>query len=162
MSQGQLARDSGRLQQQQAASGTSQSQSQSSTRGQSQAAAGQSGAGQAQQGAGLQPGEAGSGGLGAQAGDQGGLGAGSGATEPLGAPNDLLGSVGERVEVPTKLGAGPGQRPPDGSEDQVGANPGVGARSVAEATHAQQTGQIAPEQNLVPGEQRPVVRGYFR
>ena len=40
--------------------------------------------------------------------------------------------------------------------------PGVGVRSVAEATYAQQTGQVAPEQNLVPGEQRPVVRGYFR
>ena len=31
-----------------------------------------------------------------------------------------------------------------------------------ELAQAQQTGQVAPEQNLVPGEQRPVVRGYFR
>ena len=39
---------------------------------------------------------------------------------------------------------------------------GQGACSVSELAQAQQTGQVAPEQNLVPGEQRPVVRGYFR
>ena len=56
-----------------------------------------------------------------------------------------------------------GVRPPDGTEDQTGTNPSVGSRSVSElAQAAQQTGQVAPEPNLVPGEQRPVVRGYFR
>jgi hypothetical protein len=64
--------------------------------------------------------------------------------------------------VPTRLGSGPGVRPSDGTEDQVGADPSVGGRTVAELARAQQTGQVAPEQNLVPGEQRPVVRGYFR
>jgi hypothetical protein len=161
LSQGQLARDSGRLQQQQQQPSTTGS-SQSQSRAQSQAAAAQAGAGQAQQAAGQQATDAASGGAGSDAGEQGGPGAGSGVTDPLGDANGSLGNVGERVEVPTKLGAGPGQRPPDGTEDEVGANPGMGARSVAEATRAQQTGQVAPEQNLVPGEQRPVVRGYFR
>ena len=162
MPQSQLARDNGRLQQQQQqqqSSGAAQSQSAASRQNQAGA---QAGAGQSQQEGGQQAGDQAANGNGAQAGEQGGPGTGTGATEPTGGPNDLLGSVGERVEVPTKLGAGPGQQPPDGTEDQVGADPGVGVRSVAEATYAQQTGQVAPEQNLVPGEQRPVVRGYFR
>jgi hypothetical protein len=159
MPQSQLARDSGRLQQQQQSSGAAQSQSAASRQNQAGA---QAGAGQSQQEGGQQAGDQGVNGSGEQAGEQGGPGSGTGATEPVGGPNDTLGSVGERVEVPTKLGTGPGQQPPDGTEDQVGADPGVGVRSVAEATHAQQTGQVAPEQNLVPGEQRPVVRGYFR
>jgi hypothetical protein len=60
------------------------------------------------------------------------------------------------------LGNGSGVRPPTGNEDQAGANPGISQRSVSEQVQAQQTGQVAPEQNLVPGDQRPVVRGYFR
>lgn len=80
----------------------------------------------------------------------------------MGEPNPRLETSGQRVEVPTKLGQGLAVRPPDGSEDQTGAQPNSGARSVSEATQQQQTGQVAPEQNLVPGEQRVVVRGYFR
>jgi hypothetical protein len=64
--------------------------------------------------------------------------------------------------VPLMLGNGAGVRPPDGSEDQTGNDPTAGARSVSEQVQAQQTGQVAPEQNLVPSEQRTVVRGYFQ
>jgi hypothetical protein len=64
--------------------------------------------------------------------------------------------------VPTKLGTGPGVRPLDGTEDQAGASPNAPPRGVSELVQSQQTGQVAPEQNLVPGEQRPVVQGYFR
>ncbi len=73
-----------------------------------------------------------------------------------------LDTSGQRVDVPTKLGTGPGVRPLDGTEDQLGTDPSAPARSVSELVQSQQTGQVAPEQNLVPGEQRPVVRGYFR
>ena len=99
---------------------------------------------------------------GANAGEQGGVGAGSGSTDGVGDPSGRLSTSGQLVEVPTKLGPGPGERPADGSEDQTGANPGISGRSVVEAAQTQQTGQVTPEQNLVPSEQRPVVRGYFR
>ena len=135
----QLARDAGRLQQQAAAS----------------------------QGSGVQPqtpaaksqGQAGAG----DTGQQSGPGVGDG-TNPdvLGDQPSRLATAGQRVEVPTKLGAGSGVRPPDGSEDQTGTDPRAPAGSVSELVQSQQTGQVAPEQNLVPGEQRPVVRGYFR
>ena len=85
-------------------------------------------------------------------------------TDPdvLGGQPSRLDTAGQRVEVPTKLGPGPGVRPPDGTEDQTGTDPTLPARRVSELVQSQQTGQIAPEQNLVPGEQRPIVRGYFR
>jgi hypothetical protein len=82
--------------------------------------------------------------------------------EALGNQSNRLEAAGQSVQVPTKLGAGPGVRPTDGTEDQAGNDPTTGARNVSELVQAQQTGQVAPEQNLVPGEQRPVVRGYFR
>jgi hypothetical protein len=154
---GQLARDAGRLQQQ---------QQQASAGGQ---ASGTTGQAPASSGIQAQPGEAGANGAqggqsptGAGAGERGGPGAGTGTTEGVGDPSGRLATSGQMVEVPAKLGSGPGQRPADGTEDQVGTNPGVAARTVAEAAQTQQTGQVAPEQNLVPGEQRPVVRGYFR
>jgi len=135
----QLARDAGRLQQQTAASQGSGAQQQSpGARSQGLAGAGDTG-------------------------QQSGPGVGDG-TRPdaLGDQPSRLATTGQRVEVPTKLGAGPGVRPPDGSEDQTGTDPRAPAGSVSELVQSQQTGQVAPEQNLVPGEQRPVVRGYFR
>ena len=150
----QLARDAGRLQQQQANSGGQQG------------AAGQAPAAssiQAQPGAGMMNGaQGGQAQTGTEAGEQGGVGAGTGTTDGVGDPAGRLSTAGQLVEVPTKLGSGPGQRPPDGTEDQVGTNPGMASRSVSEAAQTQQTGQVTPEQNLVPGDQRPVVRGYFR
>jgi hypothetical protein len=96
-------------------------------------------------------------------GQSGGPGVGTG-TDPdlFGNQPSRLDTAGQTVQVPTRLGNGPGVRPPDGTEDQTGADHSVGARSVSELASAQQTGQVAPEQNLVPGEQRPVVRGYFK
>jgi hypothetical protein len=100
---------------------------------------------------------------GGDTGQQGGAGSGTGTSpDPGSAQPSRLDTAGQRVEVPQKLSAGPGVRPPDGTEDQLSASPSVGGRSVSELAQAQQTGQVAPEQNLVPGEQRPVVRGYFR
>ena len=78
------------------------------------------------------------------------------------AQTSRLDAAGQTVQVPTKLGTGPGVRPTDGTEDQIGNDPNNAPRNVSELVQAQQTGQVAPEQNLVPGEQRPVVRGYFR
>jgi hypothetical protein len=73
-----------------------------------------------------------------------------------------LDTAGQTVQVPMKLSNGPGVRPPDGTEEQTGADLSARTSSVSELARAQQTGQVTPEQNLVPGEQRPVVRGYFR
>jgi hypothetical protein len=73
-----------------------------------------------------------------------------------------LDSAGQNVAVPARLSAGPGVRAPDGTEDQLASDPGAGASSVSELVQAQRTGQVAAEQNLVPGEQRSLVRGYFR
>jgi len=153
----QLARDAGRLQQQQ--------QQQQQGGGQPTSGPGQAPSAssiQAQQGTGMNGAQGGQSPTGTEAGEQGGVGAGNGTAEGVGDPTGRLSTSGQLVEVPTKLGAGPGERPLDGTEDQVGTNPDAGARSVAEATQTQQTGQVSPEQNLVPGEQRPVVRGYFR
>ena len=152
----QLARDMGKLQQQQAAA--------------SQGAGGRSqapGSGmQSSSPSGAQSGQAPGAAAGAQGGgaegQQGGPGAGTGADPNVSGDPSRLDTAGQRVQVPTRLGVGPGVRPPDGSEDQVTADPSLGGRTVAELARAQQTGQVAPEQNLVPGEQRPVVRGYFR
>jgi hypothetical protein len=129
----QLARDVGRLQQQ---SGTA-----AATGGQARAdGAGADGTGQLA-----------------------GPGVGTG-TNPdvLGEPSAPLDSAGPRVEVPLKLGPGPGVRPADGTEDPTGIDPNAATRGVSEQVQVQQTGHIAAEQNLVPGGQRPVVRGYFR
>ncbi|MDQ6673052.1 MAG: hypothetical protein M3069_20315 [Chloroflexota bacterium] len=154
----QLARDAGLVQQQAASQGQqpagqstgNASPGQSSTNDGAPTAAQQPGANAEQQGAGTP-------------GQQGGPGVGNG-TNPdvLGDQPSRLDSAGQTVAVPPKLGSGPGVRPPTGAEDQTGTDPTSGARSVSELVQAQQTGQVAPEQNLVPGEQRPVVRGYFR
>jgi hypothetical protein len=153
----QLARDVGRLQQQ---ASTQQQQAQSPS-GQGQpnspvdAATAPASAGQA---------PAADGGANAQGtqGQQGGPGIGTGAGgDPIGDRTNRLDSVGQSVEVPQKLGPGPGVRPTDGTEDQLGNDPSANNRAVSELVQAQQTGQVTPEQNLVPHEQRPVVRGYF-
>jgi hypothetical protein len=151
----QLARDVGRLQQAAAAGQQGQgAQGQAAGNGQPQSAASATAAqaagpdGQGTQGA---------------AGQQGGPGMGTGTDgEALGNQSSRLDTAGQSVQVPTMLGAGPGARPTDGTEDQTGNDPTAGTRTVSELVQAQQTGQVAPEQNLVPGEQRPVVRGYFR
>ncbi len=173
----QLARDVGRLQQQaatsaaaNAASATGAAPSRTAPTGAAPSRAAPTGAAPsraAPTGA-AQSGAAQSGAAGGQAGagstDQpGGPGVGTGTNpDALGDTASRLDSAGQRVEVPTKLGTGPGVRPPDGSEDQTGTDPTLPARTVSELVQSQQTGQVAPEQNLVPGEQRPVVRGYFR
>jgi hypothetical protein len=149
----QLARDVGRLQQAAAAGQQGQgAQGQSKPNSQAQGAptAGQAAA-DGSQGA---PGTA---------GQQGGPGVGTGTDgDALGNQSSRLDAAGQSVQVPTKIGSGPGVRPTDGTEDQTGNDPTNAARSVSELVQAQQTGQVAPEQNLVPGEQRPVIRGYFR
>jgi hypothetical protein len=145
----QLARDVGQLQQQGAAGSSGPSGLSASSGGSGQPA-----------GAAAAQGGQGSGGAGD--GQQGGPGVGTGSGgDPLGDANPRLDTAGQRVEVPTKLSQGLAVRPPDGSEDQASAQPGNGPRSVSEAAQPQQTGQVAPEQNLVPGDQRSVVRGYF-
>jgi len=154
----QLAREVGQLQQQQ---GQGQNQGQGNAQGQSGASQGSAGSAQSGQAASAAAGGKDAGGSGN--GQQGAPGVGTGAGgDPLGDPNPRLSTAGQRVDVPTKLGQGPGVRPPTGNEDQAAANPSAGPRNVAENALPQQTGQVAPEQNLVPGEQRPVVRGYFR
>ena len=158
----QLARDVGRLQQQAAtsAAATGSAASGGAPNGAAPSRAAPTGAGPtgaAQSGA--TGGQSGAG----STGQLGGPGVGTGTNpEALGDAQSRLDTSGQRVEVPTKLGAGPGVRPPDGTEEQTGTDPTLPARSVSELAQAQQTGQVAPEQNLVPGEQRPVVRGYFR
>jgi hypothetical protein len=149
----QLARDEGRLQQQSGSSGQ--------PNGGQGATSGQSGI-QSQQAAGQDSAAGGQSTDSGGASDQGGPGIGSGSTDGVGDPSGRLATAGQQVDVPTKLTAGSGVRPPSGGEDQVGTNPGAASRSVIEAAQTQQTGQIAPEQNLVPSEQRQVIRGYFR
>jgi hypothetical protein len=172
----QLERDQGQLQQQQqqqspqpqqqpaGQSGQSgqSARSQPSNAGEPGAPASDAGAA-ADQGA---PSSSASGGLapGNDAGaQQGGPGIGTGTSpDPFSNQASRLDTSGQQVEVPTRLGNGSGVHPADGTEDQSAANPSLGGQSVAEQAQAQQTGQVNPEQNLVPGEQRPVVRGYFR
>jgi hypothetical protein len=148
----QLARDVGQLQQQSGGQGAGGQGS--GVRGQGSPAGADGNAAGAQQ----------SGGQGAgPGGQQGGAGIGTGdGGDPLGDTPSRLESSGQSVAVPLMLGNGAGVRPPDGSEDQTGSDPTAGARGVSEQAQAQQTGQVAPEQNLVPSEQRPVVRGYFQ
>lgn len=153
----QLARDVGQLQQQASKSPGSSPRAEAPSPGQPNA--GGPGTELAQQPGGPAGGE-GSG----LSGQQGGPGVGKG-RDPilLGEQPSRLDTAGERVQVPTRLSSGePGVRPADGTEDQIGADPSALGQSVFEATQAQQTGQVAPEQNLVPGERRPVIRGYFR
>ncbi len=158
----QLARDVGRLQQQAATSApaTGAAPSRAAPTGAAPSRAAPTGAGPtdaAQSGA--TGGQSGAGSL----GQPGGAGVGTGTNpDALGDTSSRLDTAGQRVEVPTKLGTGPGVRPSDGTEDQTGTDPTLPARSVSERVQSQQMGQVAPEQNLVPGEQRPVVRGYFR
>ena len=148
----QLARDVGQLQQQQ--SGADQG---SGGRGQGPGADSNAGAAQQTAAGGGAQSAAG------QAGQQAGAGIGSGpGSDALSDQPSRLDSAGQSVAVPLMLGSGSGVRPPDGTEDQTGSDPTAGSRVVAEQAQAQQTGQVAPEQNLVPSEQRPVVRGYFQ
>jgi hypothetical protein len=161
----QLERDQGQLQQQQHQQqqpGTGQSPT--STRGQV-ASAGQSGASASDtnQGQPSAPSSGGQAGSDNGAANQGGAGVGTGSsTDPFSNQASRLDTAGQQVQVPTKLGSGPGARPADGTEDQSMPDTSLGGQTVAEQARAQQTGQVTPEQNLVPGEQRPVVRGYFR
>jgi hypothetical protein len=135
VSSDQLARDVGQLQQ--------QGQGTNPTAGGS--AAGQNGQG------------------GAGGGQQGGPGVGTGAnSNPFSDQPTRLDTTGQRVDVPLKLGQGSGVRPSDGNEDGSAGDPSLSGLSVSELSESQQTGEVTPEQNLVPGEQRPVVRGYFR
>jgi hypothetical protein len=161
----QLARDVGRMQQQAASQAQgAQGRSQQATGADgAQSLASQQASGNAEQAGASAAGQAGAGAGAAAAGQQGGPGMGSG-TNPdvLGDQPSRLDTAGERVDVPAKLGNGPGVRPADGTEDQTGSDPTLAPHSVSELVQSQQTGQVAPEQNLVPGEQRPVVRGYFR
>jgi len=158
----QLARDVGRLQQQAATSAVANG---ANPTGNAPSRAAPTGAASKGTGptdpaaTGAARGQAGAG----STGQPGGAGVGTG-TDPnvLGDQPSRLDTTGQRVEVPTKLSTGPGVRPPDGTEDQTGTDPNLPARNVSELVQSQQTGQVAPEQNLVPGEQRPVVRGYFR
>jgi hypothetical protein len=151
VSSDQLAREVGQLQQQTGA-------------GRSQAAqAGLPGTSSPPGQLGQQPGRTSTGQASGASGQQGGPGIGSGAnSDVISDQQSRLDTSGQNVQVPTKLGNGPGVRPSDGTEDQTGADPSMGGQSVSQLAQSQQTGQVAPEQNLVPGEQRPVVRGYFR
>jgi hypothetical protein len=158
----QLARDVGRLQQQAASAAAAQGLPSQPPKGSAQGAPAAGADGAQGSAPGAPSSAAGQAGAGA-AGQAGGAGVGTGVNpDALGDAPSRLDTAGQRVEVPTKLGAGPGVRPPDGTEDQTATDPGLPARSVSELVQVQQTGQVAPEQNLVPGEQRPVVRGYFR
>jgi hypothetical protein len=161
----QLERDQGQLQQQQ--SSTAAQSSAASTR--SQSGPGQQGASQSAQAAGSQgaadqgTAASGSGQSGDGAGQQAGAGVGTGSDPDLySSEPSRLETSGQKVQVPTRLGNGPGVRPADGTEDQQLPDPTLSGRTASELGQSQQTGQIAPEQNLVPGEQRSVVRGYFR
>ncbi len=154
----QLARDAGRLQQQSAKQGSGASGRGSGT---GQGAQGQASGNPAD--AGQPAATAGGAQAGAGAGQSGAPGVGTGVNpDVLGDPSARLDTAGQRVEVPTKLGTGPGVRPADGTEDQNGTDPAAATHSVSEHVQTQRTGQVVPEQNLVPGEQRPVVQGYFR
>jgi hypothetical protein len=164
----QLEREQGQLQQQNGLGQASQSPTSAAAAGQAASAAAQA-AGADPNGppggtpTGTQSLAAG-GQSGTPQGQQGGAGVGTG-TDPnmLGNQESRLETSGQNVQVPARLGSGPGVRPADGTEDQTGANPSLGGGNVAQVPpQAQQTGQVAPEQNLVPGGQRPVVRGYFR
>jgi hypothetical protein len=170
LSQAQLAREVGRLEQARGAGQHSRTstddngQSQPGSQGSSSAMGTQgsaNGRGSAAQQTGSAQGQAGQAAQGGGEGQQGGPGAGVGTTDPLGDPAARLDADGERVEVPLKLGPGPGERPATGNEEQVGQPTGGSLGLAAEQAQHQEAGQVVPENNLVPGEQRPVIRGYF-
>jgi hypothetical protein len=98
-------------------------------------------------------------------GDQsnGGPGVGTGTTASmLGDPAPPLNSSGQQVAVPVELSAGSatkaGSTDPNQSDQSVR---GGATGAVNETSQSQNTGQLAPERNLVPGDQRQVVRDYF-
>jgi hypothetical protein len=98
-------------------------------------------------------------------GDQskGGPGVGTGTTASmLGDPAPPLNSTGQRVDVPIELSSGAatkaGTTAPNQSEQSVR---GAATGAVDETSQSLSTGQLAPERNLVPGDQRQVVRDYF-
>lgn len=179
MSQGQLARDVGRLEQSRGAgqqgrqstdetgqgqngqSNQQGSQGSSSPTGTQASANGRGSSSSDAQQPGAEQGQSGLAAQGAGDGQQGGPGAGVGTTDPLGDPTGRLDASGERVEVPVKLGAGPGERPATGNEDQSSRPNGSSQGLAAEQAQHQEAGQVVPENNLVPGDQRPVIRGYF-
>jgi hypothetical protein len=166
----QLEREVGQLQQQTSGAGQNTGGASRTSSAAAQSGATQSGVGQGEQlggtpgGQGDQPAGIAAGGQnGDGAGEQSGAGVGTGTDPNLYSDQpSRLDTAGQRVQVPLKLGNGPGVRPADGTEDQAVPDPGLGGRTISEVSQTQQTGQVAPEQNLVPGEQRPVVRGYFR
>jgi hypothetical protein len=160
----QLERDLGQLQQQTSTASQPGAASSGGQTGPAQQGAGQSAQAAGNQGAADQGSAAsGSGQSGAGAGQQAGAGVGTGSDPDLySSEPSRLETTGQKVEVPTRLGNGPGVRPADGTEDQQLPDPTLSGRTTSELGQSQQTGQIAPEQNLVPGEQRSVVRGYFR
>lgn len=151
-SSAQLQRDLGQLEQQQSAAAAGGGLAQTAE------SDGQGGGSQSTQ-TNAQGGQIG-GGL----GQQGGAGIGSGPNaDPFSSQPQRLETSGQQVQVPPKLGVGPGVRPTDGTEDQSTAGgSALGGQSTAQRVQAQQTGQVGAEQNLVPSEQRPLVRGYFR
>jgi hypothetical protein len=172
-SQGQLARDQGRLEQARSAGQQSRTSTDDGQGGaQNGNASAQSGAQASanardgsssnggQQAAGA-PGQSGLGDNGSGDGQQAGSGAGVGTTDPLGDPAGRLDAAGQRVEVPVKLGPGPGERPATGNDDPSGQPYGSTQGLAAEQGQHQDPSQVLPENNLVPGEQRPVIRGYF-
>ncbi|MBV9600571.1 MAG: hypothetical protein JOZ87_27480 [Chloroflexi bacterium] len=162
----QLERDQGQLQQQQQL-GQSQSAPASQRGQQANAAQADASASDAStpgnQGSQTAPGAGDVSASDSGAAKQGGAGVGNGdSPDPFSNQASRLDTAGQQVQVPTRLGNGAGVRPADGTEDQSTSDPSLGGQSVAEQSQAQQTGQLNPEENLVPGEQRPVVRGYFR
>jgi hypothetical protein len=164
----QLERDLGQLQQDTGAPAQEANATNSNSAPSSQSAANQPGAGQGDANQAAASGAQGQGTVtggqnGNGAGDQNGTGVGTGTDPNLYADQpSRLDSSGQQVQVPLKLGNGPGVRPSDANDDQTLPNPELGGRTTSELAQTQQTGQVAPEQNLVPGQQRPVVRGYFR
>jgi hypothetical protein len=178
VSQSQLARDVGRLEQSRGAgqqartstedqngqnqnSGQQGSQGSSSPTGTQASANGKGSSSSDAQQTGADQGQAGLAAQGSGEGQQGGPGAGTGTTDPLGDPSGRLDASGERVDVPVKLGPGPGERPATGNEDQAGRPNNTSQGLAAEQAQHQDAGQVVPENNLVPGDQRPVIRGYF-
>jgi hypothetical protein len=154
----QLERDAGQLQQQQSAASQPAASARAQTNSnQAVSAPGSSGAQDPSQTSATTSDQQGGG-----AGQQNGPGIGTGSDPSLYADQpSRLDTSGERVDVPSRLGNGSGSRPASGSEDQSQPAP-LGGRTTSEVPQTQQTGQVSTEQNLVPGQQRPVVRGYFR
>jgi hypothetical protein len=150
--------DNGQSGQNSSQSGSQANSSASSTQG---SANGRGSSSTDAQGSAADQGQSGIAGQGGGEGQQGGPGAGVGTTDPLGDPNARLDASGQRVDVPVKLGPGAGERPATGNDDQVGQPNSSSQSLAAEQAQHQEAGQVVPENNLVPGDQRPVIRGYF-